>query len=330
MPVNRTVRLKQRPSGPITSEIFQFRDEPIAEPGDGEFRVRIEYVSLDPAMRGWMSEGKSYVKPVALGDVMRAYSAGRVEASRHPDHKEGDAVVGLFGAQTHAISNGKGVTRADLGIAHMPSWLGGLGMPGLTAYFGLLEVAQPKSGETVVVSAASGAVGQVVGQLAKLQGCRTVGIAGGPKKCNFITSEIGYDAAVDYKTGRLAEDLKSACPDGIDVDFENVGGDIFDTVLAQMNPFGRVAVCGMMSIYGASEPPPGPKNMRNSCTPSPTGWQSPNCPSDNRRSRFRMRNRPSRSRSFFSHRTKSSDCSNEKPCPLYRTCPMLSRPWLIA
>jgi NADPH-dependent curcumin reductase len=262
MPVNRTVRLKQRPKGPITSEIFQFRDEPLTEPGDGEFRVRAEYVSLDPAMRGWMSEGKSYVKPVALGDVMRAYSAGRVEASRHPDYKEGDVVVGLFGAQTHAISNGKGVTRADLSIAHMPSWLGGLGMPGLTAYFGLLEVAKPKSGETVVVSAASGAVGQVVGQLAKLQGCRAVGIAGGPEKCSFITSEIGYDAAVDYKAGRLAEDLKDACPDGIDIDFENVGGDIFDTVLAQMNLFGRVAVCGLISAYGASEPPPGPKNIR--------------------------------------------------------------------
>ena len=256
------MRLKQRPKGPISREFFEFRDEPVADPGEGQFRVGAEYVSLDPAMRGWMSEGRSYVKPVGLGEVMRAYSVGRVDASRHPVYKEGDAVVGLFGAQTYAISDGRGVTRADLSIAPMPTWLGGLGMPGLTAYFGLLQVAKPNSGETVVVSAASGAVGQVVGQIAKLQGCRTVGIAGGPEKCDFVTSEIGYDAAVDYKAGRLAEDLKRACPDGIDIDFENVGGEIFDTVLSQMNQFGRVAVCGLISGYGAAEPPPGPRNIR--------------------------------------------------------------------
>jgi NADPH-dependent curcumin reductase len=262
MPLNRVARLKQRPKGQIKRDIFDIRDEPVADPGPGEFRVRAEYVSLDPAMRGWMSEGRSYVRPVELGEVMRAYSVGRIEASNHRDFKEGDAVVGLFGVQTHAISDGRGVTRANLSIAPMPTWLGGLGMPGLTAYFGLLEVARPKSGETVVVSAASGAVGQVVGQIARMQGCRTVGIAGGVEKCNFITSEIGFDAAVDYKAGRLADDLRSACPDGIDVDFENVGGEVFDTVLAQMNPFGRVAVCGLISGYGAAKPPPGPKNIR--------------------------------------------------------------------
>jgi hypothetical protein len=262
MPVNRTARLKRRPKGQIARDIFDFRDEPLADPGEGQFRVRAEYVSLDPAMRGWMSEGRSYVRPVELGEVMRAYSVGRIDASRHREFKEGDAVVGLFGVQSYAISDGRGVIRADTSLAPLPTWLGGLGMPGLTAYFGLLEVASPKSGDTVVVSAASGAVGQVVGQIARLQGCRAVGIAGGPEKCNFITSEIGFDAAVDYKAGRLAEDLKSACPDGIDVDFENVGGEIFDTVLSQMNPFGRVAVCGLISGYGAAEPPPGPKNIR--------------------------------------------------------------------
>jgi hypothetical protein len=262
MPVNRTARLKHRPKGQIARDIFDFRDEPLADPGEGQFRVRAEYVSLDPAMRGWMSEGRSYVRPVELGEVMRAYSVGRIDASRHREFKEGDAVVGLFGVQSYAISDGRGVIRADTSLAPLPTWLGGLGMPGLTAYFGLLEVASPKSGDTVVVSAASGAVGQVVGQIARLQGCRAVGIAGGPEKCNFITSEIGFDAAVDYKAGRLAEDLKSACPDGIDVDFENVGGEIFDTVLSQMNPFGRVAVCGLISGYGAAEPPPGPKNIR--------------------------------------------------------------------
>jgi NADPH-dependent curcumin reductase CurA len=262
MPVNRTARLKRRPKGRIARDVFDFRDEPLADPGEGQFRVRAEYVSLDPAMRGWMSEGRSYVRPVELGEVMRAYSVGRIDASRHREFKEGDAVVGLFGVQSYAISDGRGVIRADTSLAPLPTWLGGLGMPGLTAYFGLLEVASPKSGDTVVVSAASGAVGQVVGQIARLQGCRAVGIAGGPEKCNFITSEIGFDAAVDYKAGRLAEDLKSACPDGIDVDFENVGGEIFDTVLSQMNPFGRVAVCGLISGYGAAEPPPGPKNIR--------------------------------------------------------------------
>ncbi|MFW6076618.1 MAG: NADP-dependent oxidoreductase, partial [Hyphomicrobiales bacterium] len=262
MTVNRTARLKQRPKGPITGDLFEVRDEPLAEPGDGQFRVRAEYVSLDPAMRGWMSEGRSYVAPVEIGEVMRAFSVGRIEASRHPEYREGEAVVGLFGAQTHPISDGRGVTRADLSIAPMPTWLGGLGMPGLTAYFGLLEVARPKAGETVVVSAASGAVGQVVGQLARLQGCRAVGIAGGPDKCNFITSQIGYDAAVDYKAGRLADDLKAACPDGIDVDFENIGGEVFDTILAQMNPFGRVALCGTMSAFDPAGPPPGPKNLR--------------------------------------------------------------------
>ncbi|HUF45139.1 MAG TPA: NADP-dependent oxidoreductase [Aestuariivirgaceae bacterium] len=262
MPVNRTARLKHRPKGQIARDIFDFRDEPLADPGEGQFRVRAEYLSLDPAMRGWMSEGRSYVRPVELGEVMRAYSVGHIDASRHREFNEGDAVVGLFGVQSYAISDGRGVIRADTSLAPLPTWLGGLGMPGLTAYFGLLEVASPKSGDTVVVSAASGAVGQVVGQIARLRGCRAVGIAGGPEKCNFITSEIGFDAAVDYKAGRLAEDLKSACPDGIDVDFENVGGEIFDTVLSQMNPFGRVAVCGLISGYGAAEPPPGPKNIR--------------------------------------------------------------------
>lgn len=262
MPLNRVVRLKARPRGPVTRDAFEVRDEPLPEPAEGQFRVKTEYVSLDPAMRGWMNEGRSYVPPVGLGEVMRAFAAGRVDASRHREFKEGDAVVGLFGVQSHAISDGKGVTRADLSLAPLPTWLGGLGMPGLTAYFGLIEVGRPKEGETVVVSAASGAVGQIVGQIAKLKGCRAVGIAGGPEKCRLITDELGFDAAVDYKAGRLADDLKAACPKGIDVDFENVGGDVFDAVLAQMNPFGRVALCGLISLYNATEPPPGPKNIR--------------------------------------------------------------------
>ena len=263
MTKNHVVRLAQRPSGTVKDEDFEIRSEDIADPGEGEFRVRNQYISLDPAMRGWMNEGKSYVPPVGLGEVMRALSAGTVEASRNPKFKEGDTVAGLLGVQTHAISDGTGVSHADTSLAPLQTWVGGLGMPGLTAYFGLLKVAEAREGETVVVSAASGAVGQVVGQIAKLKGCRAVGIAGGPEKCKALVDEFGFDAAVDYKGGNLFADLKAAAPDGIDVDFENVGGDIFDTVLAQMNPFGRVAICGLISIYNATELPPGPKNLRN-------------------------------------------------------------------
>jgi len=259
---NKVVRLAQRPTGPVKPEDFDIREEDLPQPGEGEFRVKSGYISLDPAMRGWMNEGKSYVPPVGIGDVMRGFAAGHVEATRHPGFKEGDAVTGLFGVQEYAVSDGKGVTVADTSLAPLQTWVGGLGMPGLTAYLGLLEVAGAREGDTVVVSAASGAVGQVVGQIGNIIGCRTVGIAGGPEKCAFLTGELGFDAAVDYKAGNLWADLKAACPDGIDVDFESVGGDIFDTVLGQMNPFGRVAVCGLISTYNATEPPPGPKNLR--------------------------------------------------------------------
>lgn len=262
MTTNRVARLIKRPKGMVTREIFDIRDEPLPEPGEGEFRVKISHISMDPAMRGWMNDVRSYVEPVKLGDVMRALAVGHVEASRNPKFKEGDAVSGRFGVQQYAISDGKGVSRIDETLAPMPTWLSGLGMPGLTAYFGLLEVARPEAGETVVVSAASGAVGQVVGQLAKLKGCRAVGIAGGPEKCRMLKEDFGFDAAVDYKAGDVAGQLKAASSDGIDVDFENVGGDIFDTVLTQMNPFGRIALCGLISSYNATELPPGPKNIR--------------------------------------------------------------------
>ncbi len=262
MATNRVARLMKRPIGMVKREIFDIRDEPVPEPDEGEFRVKISHISLDPAMRGWMNEVRSYVEPVALGDVMRALAVGHVEASRHPGFKDGDAVSGRFGVQQFAITDGKGVMKIDETLAPLPTWLGGLGMPGLTAYFGLYEVARPQAGETVVVSAASGAVGQVVGQLAKLKGCRAVGIAGGPEKCRMLTDDFGFDVAVDYKAGDVAGQLRAACPKGIDVDFENVGGDIFDTVLTQMNPFGRIAVCGLISAYNATELPPGPKNIR--------------------------------------------------------------------
>jgi NADPH-dependent curcumin reductase CurA len=263
MAMNTVVRLARRPRGLVTREDFTIGEEALPEPGEGEFRVKAGYVSLDPAMRGWMNEGRSYVPPVGIGEVMRGFSAGHVDASRHPSFKEGDAVVGLFGVQRYAISNGSGVTRADLKVAPLQTWVGGLGMPGLTAYFGLLEVGQPKEGETVVVSAASGAVGQIVGQIAKIKGCRAIGIAGGPEKCRLAVADFGYDACLDYKAGGLGEQLKAACPQGIDIYYENVGGEILDAVLPLMNRFGRIPVCGLISAYAAKEPPPGPKNIRS-------------------------------------------------------------------
>ncbi|MEM8813541.1 MAG: NADP-dependent oxidoreductase [Pseudomonadota bacterium] len=260
---NRTLRLKSRPVGMVTADDFTIADETIPVPEDGQFRVKISHVSLDPAMRGWLAAGKSYVPPVAIGSVMRAYAAGIVDASSHPDFKVGDAVTGMFGVQEYAVSDGsQGVLKVDTGQAPLARWIGGLGMPGTTAYFGLLEIGQPQNGETVLVSAASGAVGSLVGQIAKLKGCRVVGIAGGPAKCSYVTETLGFDACVDYKSGSWIEDLKQACPNGVDIYFENVGGEIFDTALGLMNRFGRIPVCGMIANYNATEPTPGPKNIR--------------------------------------------------------------------
>ena len=263
MPANLQITLARRPKpGPLTEADFSSQETPVLEPGPGEFRVKIHYVSLDPAMRGWVSDARSYVPPVAVGEVMRAYAVGIVEASLHPDFKPGDAVQGLFGVQHYAISQGRRVVKVDPTAAPLERWVGGLGMPGWTAYFGLLDVGQPKPGETVVVSAASGAVGSVVGQIAKIKGCRTVGIAGGPQKCRDLVDLFGFDAAIDYKSGDLAGQLKAACPSGIDVYFENVGGEMLDAVLPQMNIFGRIPVCGLIAGYNATEVMPGPKNFR--------------------------------------------------------------------
>jgi hypothetical protein len=257
---NRVARLAERPVGMVKADNFTITDEPLAEPGDGEFRVHVEYVSIDPAMRPWLNDVPSYIPAVQIGEVMRGLGSGIIEASNHPDFAVGDAVGGLFGVQTHAISNGKGVTRLDLSLAPLERWIAGLGMPGMTAYFGLLDVGRPKEGETVVVSAASGAVGSLVGQIAKIKGCRVVGIAGGPEKCKAVT-DMGFDACVDYKAGNLAEDLRAACPKGIDIYWENVGGEIGDTVFPQMNQFGRVVICGLISLYNATKPPTGPVVM---------------------------------------------------------------------
>jgi NADPH-dependent curcumin reductase CurA len=259
---NRMVKLARRPTGMITRQDFMIEDGPIPQPGANELRVRVEYVSLDPAMRGWVNEGRSYIPPVGIGEVMRSFSAGTVEVSNNPQFKPGDAVTGMFGVQRYAISNGDRVMKVDASKAPLQRWIGGLGMPGWTAYFGLLDVGQPKAGETVVVSAAAGAVGSVVGQIARIKGCRAVGIAGGAEKCRYVKDELGFDACVDYKAANLSRQLKEACPKGIDINFENVGGEIFDTVLTQMNVFGRVALCGLISGYNATDAPAGPKNIR--------------------------------------------------------------------
>jgi hypothetical protein len=263
MTTNRMCQLVKRPPpGLVPPDAFSIVDMPAPEAGPGTFRVKISHVSLDPAMRGWMNEGRSYIEPVRLGDPMRAFSAGIVDQSQHPSFKVGDAVQGLFGVQQYAVSDGTRVGKIDLTQAPLERWIGGLGMPGWTAYFGLLDVGKPKAGETVLVSAASGAVGSIVGQIAKIKGCKAVGIAGGPDKCRAVVEDLGFDACVDYKAGDLAGALRKACPNGVDVYFENVGGEILDTVLLQMNPFGRIPVCGLISAYTATSMPPGPKNLR--------------------------------------------------------------------
>ncbi len=263
MTTNRQALLKERPRGLVTRGNFDFVDAPLAEPGEGEFRIKIEAISIDPAMRGWMDGGRSYIPPVGIGEVMRAGSAGRVEASNNPKFKVGDAVSGMLGVQQYAISNGAGLIKINTDQAPIERWLGGLGMTGLTAYFGLLHVGEPKEGDTVLVSGAAGAVGSMVGQIAKLKGCRAVGIAGGAEKCAYVVDELGFDACVDYKAGNLYKDLRAACPDKVDVLFENVGGEIFDTELSLMNTFGRVVLCGLISAYNATEMPPGLNNIRS-------------------------------------------------------------------
>ena len=263
MPTNTQLKLARRPApGLLAPDVFKIVESPLASPGPGQFRVKIHYVSLDPAMRGWVNDTRSYMPAVGIGEVMRSYSAGIVDASNHPEFSVGDAVQGVFGVQQFALSDGKRVFKCDLSIAPLERWIGGLGMPGWTAYFGLLDVGQPKEGETVAVSAASGAVGSLVGQIARIRGCRAVGIAGGAAKCRALTEKLGFDAAVDYKAGDLPGQLKAACPSGIDVYFENVGGEVLDAVLPQMNTFGRIPVCGMISAYNATEAQAGPRNLR--------------------------------------------------------------------
>jgi NADPH-dependent curcumin reductase CurA len=258
--VNHQVRLAARPVGLPKPDDWSHTEEPVPEPGEGEVLVKILYLSLDPAMRGWMNDARSYVAPVGVGDVMRALAAGRVVASNHPGLAVGDYVTGLLGAQEYALVNGNAVGKVDPELAPLPTYLGTLGMPGVTAYFGLLDIGQPAQDETVVVSGAAGAVGGVVGQLAKLKGARAVGIAGGAEKCRYVVEELGFDAAIDYKTEDVAEGLREHCPKGIDVYFDNVGGEILDAALARLARRARVIICGAISQYNATGQVSGPAN----------------------------------------------------------------------
>jgi len=258
--VNLQCRLTARPTGLPKASDWDFVEEPAPEPGEGEFRVRVEFLSIDPAMRSWMNAGRSYVPPVEIGEVMRAGGIGRVIDSRHPDYAVGEAVYGTFGVQRYALSDGRGATRVDTTLASAPVHLGVLGIGGLTAYFGLLDVGRPEPGQTVVVSGAAGSVGSIAGQIARIKGCRVVGIAGGPDKCQWLVDELGFDAAIDYKAGDVRNQLRQHAPDRIDVFFDNVGGEILDQALGRLARGARIVICGAVSQYNAVGAPSGPSN----------------------------------------------------------------------
>ena len=272
--VNHQVRLAARPVGQAALSDWQFTDEAVAEPADGGVLVKVLALSLDPAMRGWMNEGKSYIPPVAIGEVMRAGGIGRVLASRNPGFAVGDTVSGTPGVQEYWSVAGaqiarSGLAKIDLSVGSVTQWLNVLGMPGMTGYFGLMDVGQPQQGETVVVSGAAGAVGQTVGQMARIKGCRVVGIAGGAAKCAWVVNELGFDACIDYKApapegakkwDAVRDGLKQHCPGGVDIYFDNVGGDILDAVLARINRKARIIICGAISQYNNTTAVAGPKN----------------------------------------------------------------------
>lgn len=258
---NRQFLLARRPVGAVQRSDFEFATVPLRSLADGEILIRISHVSLDPAMRGWMNAStESYMPPVALGEVMRAIAVGRVAESRNPGFAIGDHVTGLLGVQEYAIHNGAGLNKVDASLAPLPLYLGALGMPGLTAYFGLLDVGQPKAGDTVVVSGAAGAVGALVGQIAKLKGARVIGIAGGADKVRYLIEELGFDAAIDYRSEDVAAALRRHAPQGIDVFFDNVGGALLDAALANLAHGARVVICGAISQYNNTGAVSGPAN----------------------------------------------------------------------
>ncbi|WP_438027700.1 NADP-dependent oxidoreductase [Sorangium sp. So ce233] len=258
---NRQYILKSRPEGLPDRSHFELREAPVREPGDGDVLVRTRYLSVDPTNRVWMSDMKQYMPPVFPGEVMRALGVGVVERSLHPDYRAGDLVSGLLGWQDYSVARPGDIALAPLPRLDAPlsAFLCPLHVSGgITAYVGLFDIAQPRAGETMVVSAAAGSVGSLAGQMGKIAGCRVVGIAGSDAGCRYVTEELGFDACINYRTEDVAEALGRACPDGIDIDFENVGGDILDTVLDKMNLNGRVTLCGLISTYNDKQPRPGP------------------------------------------------------------------------
>jgi NADPH-dependent curcumin reductase CurA len=257
---NRQFLLAKRPVGAATRDTFTYQEVPVGTPQDGQVLVRNEYLSLDPAMRGWMNEGKSYIPPVGIGEVMRALGVGKVIASNHPKFAVGDYVNGALGVQDYFLGEPRGFYKVDPTLAPLPRYLSALGMTGMTAYFALLDTGAPKAGETVVISGAAGAVGSIAGQIAKIKGCRVVGIAGGADKCKFLVDELGFDAAIDYKSEDVPAALKRECPKGVDVYFDNVGGDILDAVLSRLALKARVVICGAISQYNNKESVKGPAN----------------------------------------------------------------------
>ena len=260
MPTNRQIALAARPVGYPKESDFKLVESPVPIPGEGEMLIRIIYLSLDPYMRGRMNQAKSYAPPLEIGDVMVGGTVGKVLQSNHPGFVKGDIVEGMLGWQEYAISDGRGLRKIDPQVAPISTALGVLGMPGLTAYFGLLEIANPKPGETVVISGAAGAVGSAVGQIAKIKGCRVVGIAGSDTKINYLVGELGFDAAFNYRSvENYYEVLSEICPDGIDAYFDNVGGTITDAVFRLLKPKARVAICGQISQYNLEEPEMGPR-----------------------------------------------------------------------
>ena len=258
--VNRQFRLVRRPVGAPVPEDFQYAETPVVEPGDGEILAQALYLSLDPAMRGWMSEQRSYMPPVELGEVMRAGAAGRVIASRDPGFAPGDWVTGILGAQDYPVAKAYELTKVDPALGSMPVHLSALGVPGMTAYFGLTDLAQVKEGDRVLISGAAGAVGTMAGQIAKLKGAKVVGIAGGEAKCRLLTEQLGFDAAIDYKSEDVMHAIRRNFRRGVQVYFDNVGGPILDAALANLAIGARVVLCGAISQYNSTEGVQGPKN----------------------------------------------------------------------
>ena len=258
--MNKQWRLKTRPIGEPSADTWKYTESEIPSITEGQLLIKIEYISIDPAMRGWLNDAKSYIPPVQIGEVMRAGTVGKVIESKHEKLAVGDYVSGHNGVQSYVVSDGSGLYKVDPKIAPLSYYLGVLGMPGMTGYFGLLKTGEPKAGETVVVSGAAGAVGGLVGQIAKLKGCRVVGIAGGAEKCKFLVDELGFDAAIDYKNENVKKALKETCPKGVDVFFDNVGGDILNDVLTQINLRARIVICGAISQYNTTTEVKGPSN----------------------------------------------------------------------